>query len=161
MHIVRREGGACFCIAIQLSQQERRGKVIRQVVGTINIPDGIGASAKPARMVSQRCAAAHNQRVVGHHSGALYLLNAPFSGQLRQFKQDVPQFGMAISPDGRTLVTGTTNGAALLWNLEAGEPIWRLDELIGWVHENRYVRDLSCTERGRYRIEPYCEGEYE
>ena len=45
-----------------------------------------------------------------------------------------------------------------------GDPIsvsqWRIDnqeELLAWIAENRYVRDLTCDERTTYNIEPLCE----
>jgi len=31
-----------------------------------------------------------------------------------------------------------------------------LDELLTWVHANRYVREFTCEERAQYRIEPPC-----
>ncbi len=32
-----------------------------------------------------------------------------------------------------------------------------LGEMLDWIEENRYVRDLTCQERELYRIEPLCE----
>jgi serine/threonine protein kinase/WD40 repeat protein len=34
-----------------------------------------------------------------------------------------------------------------------------LDELLAWIRENRYIRELSCEEHSLYRIEPLCEEE--
>ena len=38
--------------------------------------------------------------------------------------------------------------------------LWRvdrnLDELIAWITANRSLRDLTCTERETYRVEPFC-----
>jgi hypothetical protein len=31
-----------------------------------------------------------------------------------------------------------------------------LDELLDWTYANREVRELNCTERELYRIEPPC-----
>ncbi len=31
------------------------------------------------------------------------------------------------------------------------------DELMDGLEENRYILELSCTERETYRIEPYCQ----
>jgi len=32
-----------------------------------------------------------------------------------------------------------------------------LPELIEWVHANRFVRELTCTERANFNIQPLCE----
>jgi len=32
------------------------------------------------------------------------------------------------------------------------------DQLLKWITDNRYVRDLTCAERENYRIEPLCDG---
>ena len=34
-----------------------------------------------------------------------------------------------------------------------------LDELIGWIRDNRHLREFTCEERDIYRIEPLCESE--
>src|SRR5207253_759312 len=38
--------------------------------------------------------------------------------------------------------------------------VWRisrtLGDLVQWIHDNRYVRDLTCDERAQYRVEPLC-----
>lgn len=83
-----------------------------------------------------------NQQVlVGYYSGELHLLNMPFSGQLRQFRQDVPQFALALSPDGRRLITGRMDGTALSWDLATGEIIWRYDDLASGVTIAGYSPD--------------------
>lgn len=66
---------------------------------------------------------------------------------------------MRLSPDGRTLLTGADCrwgeadpcDRSLLW--------WRVDtqaDLMAWVEENRYVRELSCDERALYGVMPLC-----
>jgi hypothetical protein len=47
------------------------------------------------------------------------------------------------------------DGALIEWQI-ADLP---LDELIEWTYANRYVRDLTCTEREQYRVEPLCDAE--
>jgi hypothetical protein len=34
-----------------------------------------------------------------------------------------------------------------------------LDELLDWIHANRYVSELTCEKRAQNRIEPLCEPE--
>jgi len=33
------------------------------------------------------------------------------------------------------------------------------NELSGWIHANRHIRDLACDERVQYRVEPLCNAE--
>jgi WD40 repeat protein/DNA-binding XRE family transcriptional regulator len=60
---------------------------------------------------------------------------------------------VAFSQDGQTAFSVSDDGALIEWQV-ADPP---LEELIGWAHANRYVRDLTCEERARYRVEPLCE----
>ena len=44
---------------------------------------------------------------------------------------------------------------------DCGVGLWQtlpLRELIDWVYDNRFVRDLTCEERALYRIQPLCDG---
>jgi hypothetical protein len=45
------------------------------------------------------------------------------------------------------------DGALIDWQI--ADP--SVDELLNWVHENRYLRELTCEERAQYRVEPLCE----
>jgi WD40 repeat protein len=58
---------------------------------------------------------------------------------------------MALSADGRQLLAVSANNEMRLWRVDRN-----LDELIQWITANRYLRDLTCTERDTYRVEPYC-----
>jgi WD40 repeat protein len=62
---------------------------------------------------------------------------------------------VAFSPDGQTAFSTGFDGALIEW--QVGDP--PLEELTAWVQANRYVRDLTCEERARYRVEPLCEAE--
>ena len=59
---------------------------------------------------------------------------------------------VAFTPNGRYALSGSFDGSVIIWQL----PI-ELNELIQWSVNNRYVRDLTCTERRLYRVEPLCE----
>ena len=56
------------------------------------------------------------------------------------------------SPDGRSLFTLNvkTDSAIYRWRIDSG------DELLNWIRQNRYVRDLTCEERALYTVEPLC-----
>jgi WD40 repeat protein/DNA-binding XRE family transcriptional regulator len=62
---------------------------------------------------------------------------------------------VAFSPDGQTAFSVSDDGSLIEWQV-ADPP---LEELIAWAHANRYVRELTCEERARHRVEPLCEVE--
>ncbi len=59
----------------------------------------------------------------------------------------------ALSPYGRFALIGSQDFTITLWRLETPS----LDELHTWIEANRYVRELTCSERVQYQIEPLCE----
>lgn len=58
---------------------------------------------------------------------------------------------VAFHPSGEMFVSGARDWQAIEWRLPLPP-----QELIAWARENRYIRDLTCTERETYRIEPLC-----
>ncbi len=59
---------------------------------------------------------------------------------------------VVFSPDGRTFVSGARDWQMIEWRLPLPT-----DELLVWVRDNRYIRELTCNERETYRIEPLCQ----
>ncbi len=59
---------------------------------------------------------------------------------------------LALSADGRTLVSSSSDGEIRRWRIDQD-----LDQLRDWLVDNRYLRDLTCTERAMYHMQPYCE----
>ena len=57
-----------------------------------------------------------------------------------------------FSPDGRTVLSGGDDGVMIEWRIDD-----TLEELINWTSANRYVAELTCSERARYGVEPLCE----
>jgi WD40 repeat protein/serine/threonine protein kinase len=174
---------------------------------------------------------------IGYADGSVIELELVSGNVLRSFGSDEarhtqPVGSMALSPDGQSLVTGSEDAKAILWNLETGQVIhtfvghlaaildlsfspdgrwifsvgdsyvmqwdvasgeavrrfphfaahdvavsldgqsvystgfdfvlrtWRIDsqeELMAWAASHRFIRELSCTERALYRIEPLCD----
>jgi WD40 repeat protein len=58
----------------------------------------------------------------------------------------------AISPDGQ-LAAISVDETIILYKLD----VLSYTELLDWIAENRYVRELTCEERELYRIEPLCD----
>jgi WD40 repeat protein len=69
---------------------------------------------------------------------------------LQTHKQGV--FSVIFSKDGKSVFSISTDGMLTQWQL----PEKSLEELIDWVKEHRYVRELTCEERAQYRVEPLC-----
>ena len=60
-------------------------------------------------------------------------------------------FMSLFSPDKRTALIRELPDHVELWRIDA-----TLDELLTWVHANRYVPELNCEQRTLYRLEPLC-----
>ncbi len=59
--------------------------------------------------------------------------------------------GVAFLSGGGTIVSASADGALRSWNLALD-----LGQLLSWTSSNRYVRELSCSERELYRLLPAC-----
>ncbi|MFN8372307.1 MAG: protein kinase [Anaerolineae bacterium] len=62
-----------------------------------------------------------------------------------------PASAVAYNPDGHTILSGSYDTTMILWRIDS------LDELLNWVYANRYVRELTCTERELYNLSPCVE----
>ena len=62
---------------------------------------------------------------------------------------------VAFGPNDSTIFTSAYLGEVLEWYVSNQS----LDELIGWIRDNRHLREFTCEERDIYRIEPLCESE--
>ena len=60
---------------------------------------------------------------------------------------------VAFHPDGQSVFTAGLAGTVRQWHV--GD--WSHDEVVAWIDQNRYVRELTCEERALYRIEPACD----
>jgi len=59
-------------------------------------------------------------------------------------------------PNEREMISASIDGTATVWRFP--HP---LEELLGWIDNNRHVPELNCTERSIYQIEPLCEDDNE
>ena len=64
-----------------------------------------------------------------------------------------PVMSAEFSPDGKYAYSISTDGLLTRWKI----PVQTLPELLDWTQANRYERLLTCEERLRYRVEPFCE----
>ena len=58
---------------------------------------------------------------------------------------------VVFSQDGQYALSGSRDTTVRLWRIFPSR-----DDLVQWVHANRYVRDLTCSERQQYEIRPLC-----
>ncbi len=56
-----------------------------------------------------------------------------------------------LSPDAETFFMQGLDGQIHQWRIDWGA------DLLAWVLDNRYVRDLTCAESTLYQVEPLCE----
>jgi WD40 repeat protein/serine/threonine protein kinase len=62
---------------------------------------------------------------------------------------DVRSIG--FNGDGTMAVSGSGDGTARVWRI-----LTTSEELMAWIANNRYVRDLTCQERQRFGVPPLC-----
>ena len=59
-----------------------------------------------------------------------------------------------FSADGRQALVGFHDGPVELWRIDT-----TLNELLAWTKANRYVPELTCSQREFYGVEPQCDPE--
>jgi WD40 repeat protein len=92
--------------------------------------------------------------ISGDASGTVILWDFETGEELRRIQAHPGgAFGVVFSPDSQMAFSVGMDGALMEWQI--ADP--SVDELLKWVHENRYLRELTCEERAQYRVEPLCE----
>jgi WD40 repeat protein len=72
---------------------------------------------------------------------------------LRHNSHDGQSFQVAFSPDGRTVYSVSVDGKLVAW--QVGN--FSLSEVLAWIEDNRYLRELTCEERAQFNIKPLCD----
>lgn len=94
--------------------------------------------------------------VAGDAGGTITIWDFATGEEIRHFIGEgvtTAAYNVMFAPDGQTVFSAHINGPVIQWQIAD----WPIDELLTWVHENRYIREFTCEERVRYRIEPLCE----
>ncbi len=92
----------------------------------------------------------------GANNGEVILWDFSTGEELARLQASTqPVTSVTFSPDGKYAYFVTGDGLLVQWKIPGQQS---LPELITWINENRYVRQLTCEERQRYRVEPLCEG---
>lgn len=76
--------------------------------------------------------------------------------QLRRYRGHFSSLtGIAISPDGKFALTSSLDRRLIKWALSLSTP-----ELIDRVFTRRYVPELTCAEREKYKVLPLCDDSF-
>jgi WD40 repeat protein len=99
-------------------------------------------------------ASATNTALSAADTGEIIWWDIGTGEELQRFQASgAPVFKLAFDPnDPTTFVSGTEGGFVERWRTLA------LSELTAWTRANRFIPELTCQERLRYQVEPYCEG---
>ncbi|MBI1279811.1 MAG: PQQ-binding-like beta-propeller repeat protein [Anaerolineaceae bacterium] len=89
--------------------------------------------------------------LTGYEDGNLILWDASTGEIIRRFEQQTDGVrGMAFSPDGQSFVTGSAFGTLVYWRNDS------LDQLQAWTIANRYLPELSCSQRSSFGLPNLC-----
>jgi WD40 repeat protein len=91
--------------------------------------------------------------LTGTGDGKLILWDLESGEAIRNYTaHSAPIAHIAFNPQGDLALTSALDGAVYIWQVHR-----TIDELVDWVFENRYVRELTCAERDLYQVAPLCE----
>ena len=91
--------------------------------------------------------------VSGSKDGTLILWDLTSGEALRRYHAHIGKVNSVdFSPDGQTVLSGADDGVMIEWRIDD-----TLEELTAWMQTNRYLAELTCSERARYGVEPLCE----
>jgi WD40 repeat protein/serine/threonine protein kinase len=118
------------------------GNVLRRFIGLDSPPYSIDISPDGRYLISTDA------------WGMIILWDFKTGQELRRFPGHTAYvFRVMFSPDGQTAYSSSGDGTVREWQIAE----WSLEELLGWVQDNRYIREFTCEERAQYRVEPLCE----
>jgi WD40 repeat protein len=91
--------------------------------------------------------------VSGSTDSTLILWDLQTGEAIRSYRGHTGQInGLDFSLDGTRVLSGGNKGLLIEWRIDD-----TLEELVSWTEANRYLRELTCSEREQFNIEPLCE----
>ena len=124
------------------------GRIIRRYLGhqsgvwSIDVAPGILKSTEKRYIIS------------GSDDGLIILWDFETGEELYRFTEHTAWTpDVAFSPDGHTAFSISLDGSFIQRQITD----LPLNELVKWVHANRYLHELTCDERTQYHVEPLCE----
>jgi WD40 repeat protein len=117
------------------------GEIIHRLLGHQDIVRGVAFHPDGRTAIS------------GSRDGTLILWDLETSEAIRRYHGHTGSLNtVAFSPDGQTALSGAYDGMMIEWHIAD-----TMDELTDWTEANRFLPELTCSERARYNIEPLCE----
>jgi WD40 repeat protein len=114
------------------------GNQIRKFVGSNYVPI-VAAISPDGRYV-----------LSGDLNGEVILWDFSTGEQLGRENLQNMVFSVAFSPDSKTAYAASVDGKLIQWSIVEQS----LPELLEWIKENRYVRDLTNAEKLQYHLKP-------
>jgi WD40 repeat protein/DNA-binding SARP family transcriptional activator len=91
--------------------------------------------------------------LAGSGEGQLILWDLETGETIRTYQgHNGPVVHIAFSPEGDLAMTSAFDGSVRLWRINR-----TIEELVQWVEQNRFVRELTCEERALYQVDPLCD----
>ena len=117
------------------------GEIIHRFLGHSDIVRGIAISHDGRTAVS------------GSRDSTLILWDLATGEALRRYRGHSGMVNsVAFSPDGRSVLSGAEDGLMIQWRIDD-----TLEELTSWTQKNRYLAEMTRSERAQYGVEPLCE----
>lgn len=92
------------------------------------------------------------QLLSGGSDNTVILWDIATGEEIQRFTGHIDEIrSVAFSPDGESVVSVAGDGTAKVWGLRLA-----YDDLQTWIHEHRYIRELTCAERERFGVPPLC-----
>lgn len=93
-----------------------------------------------------------SQLLSGGSDNTVILWDIATGDEIQRFTGHIDEIqSLAFTPDGKSFASVAGDGEAKLWGLRLG-----YDTLEQWIQDNRYIRELTCTERERFGVPPLC-----
>jgi len=93
-----------------------------------------------------------SQLLSGGADNTIILWNIDTGEELQRFVGHGDEIqSLAFLPDGEQFASVAGDGTARLWGLRLA-----YDDLVQWIEDNRYIRELTCAERERFGVPPLC-----
>jgi WD40 repeat protein/serine/threonine protein kinase len=127
---------------------------IDNTIGLLNIETGAFERRFEADHIPECWAISPDGRylLTGGPEGQVTLWDFETGAIVRRFRGHLQKSCTRFHPDGQTAYSSSFDGTIVEWQI-AELP---LDELLVWIDDNRYLRELTCAEREQYRVEPLC-----
>ncbi|MEO8394212.1 MAG: WD40 repeat domain-containing protein, partial [Chloroflexota bacterium] len=90
--------------------------------------------------------------ITGSYDDSVRLWDVNTGDEILRFKgHSADVRGVEFTPDGQTAYSIGRDGTMIQWQVTTDAAA-----ILAWLPTHRYVRDLTCSERAQYRVDPQC-----